>query len=46
MAENKSKIVIFKTADDKISVDVHFEGELSGLLLPKWLLFLKNRVQL
>ncbi len=27
MAENKSEIVIFKTSDDKISVDVHFEGE-------------------
>lgn len=27
MAENKSEIVIFKTADDKVSIDVHFEGE-------------------
>ena len=27
MAENKSEIVIFKTSDDKISVDVRFEGE-------------------
>ena len=27
MEENKSEIVIFKTADDKISVDVRFEGE-------------------
>ena len=25
--DNKSKIVIFKTADEKISVDVRFEGE-------------------
>ena len=27
MAENKSEIVIFKTADDKVSIDVHFEDE-------------------
>jgi len=27
MEENKSEIVIFKTSDDKISVDVRFEGE-------------------
>ena len=27
MEENKSEIVIFKTPDDKISVDVRFEGE-------------------
>lgn len=27
MAENKSEIVIFKTSDEKISVDVRFEGE-------------------
>lgn len=28
MAENKTgEIVIFKTADDKVSIDVHFEGE-------------------
>ena len=27
MAENKSEIVIFKSTDDKISVDVRFEGE-------------------
>lgn len=28
MAENKiGEIVIFKTSDDKIAVDVHFEGE-------------------
>jgi len=27
MAENKSEIVIFKTADDKVSIDVHFEGK-------------------
>ena len=25
--DNKSEIVIFKTADEKISVDVRFEGE-------------------
>ena len=25
--DNKSEIVIFKTSDDKISVDVRFEGE-------------------
>lgn len=25
--DNKSQIVIFKTADEKISVDVRFEGE-------------------
>lgn len=25
--ENKSEIVIFKTSDEKISVDVRFEGE-------------------
>ena len=28
LAENKTgEIVIFKTADDKVSIDVHFEGE-------------------
>ena len=27
MEENKSEIVIFKTSDDKVSIDVHFEGE-------------------
>ena len=27
MEENKSEIVIFKTADDKVSIDVRFEGE-------------------
>ena len=28
MAENKTgEIVIFKTADDKVSIDVRFEGE-------------------
>lgn len=27
MEENKSEIVIFKTVDDKVSVDVRFEGE-------------------
>ena len=28
MAENKiGEIVIFKTADDKVSIDVHFEDE-------------------
>lgn len=26
-ADNKSEIVIFKTVDEKISVDVRFEGE-------------------
>ena len=26
-ADNKSEIVIFKTTDEKISVDVRFEGE-------------------
>lgn len=26
-ADNKSEIVIFKIADEKISVDVRFEGE-------------------
>ena len=26
-SDNKSEIVIFKTADEKISVDVRFEGE-------------------
>ena len=26
-ADNKSEIVIFRTADEKISVDVRFEGE-------------------
>ena len=26
-ADTKSEIVIFKTADEKISVDVRFEGE-------------------
>ncbi|MBP3741431.1 MAG: hypothetical protein J6J00_00450 [Treponema sp.] len=26
-ADNNSEIVIFKTADEKISVDVRFEGE-------------------
>lgn len=25
--DNKSEIVIFKTADEKISIDVRFEGE-------------------
>ena len=25
--DNKSQIVIFKTADEKISVDIRFEGE-------------------
>ena len=27
MEENKSEIVIFKTSDDKVSVDVRFEGD-------------------
>ena len=27
MEENKSEIIIFKTSDDKVSVDVRFEGE-------------------
>ena len=27
MEENKSEIVIFKTSDDKVSIDVRFEGE-------------------
>ena len=28
MTENKTgEIVIFKTSDDKVSIDVHFEGE-------------------
>ncbi len=25
--ENKSEIVIFKTSDEKVSIDVRFEGE-------------------
>lgn len=34
--DNKSEIVIFKTADEKISVDVRFEGETAGLLRLSW----------
>ena len=30
-ADNKNEIVIFKTADEKISVDVRFEGETGWL---------------
>ena len=30
--DNKSEIVIFKTANKKISVDVRFEGKRYGLL--------------
>ena len=34
MAENKTgEIVIFKTADDKVSIDVHFEGETDWLTI-------------
>ena len=29
--ENKSEIVIFKTSDEKVSIDVRFEGKLFGL---------------
>ena len=25
--ENKSEIVVFKTSDEKVSIDVRFEGE-------------------
>lgn len=31
-ADNKSEIVIFKTTDEKISVDVRFEGETVWLI--------------
>ena len=44
MAENKSEIVIFKTADDKISVDVRFEGETVWLTIDDMAsLFQKSR---
>ena len=47
MAENiTGEIVIFKTSDDKISVDVRFEGETVWLTIDDMILFLKNRVQL
>ena len=44
MAENKSEIVIFKTADDKVSIDVHFEGETVWLTIDEMAsLFEKSR---
>ena len=45
MAENKTgEIVIFKTADDKVSIDVHFEGETVWLTIgDKAYLFEKSR---
>ena len=44
MAENKSEIVIFKTADDKVSIDVHFEGETVWLTIDDMAsLFQKSR---
>lgn len=45
MAENKTgEIVIFKTTDDKISVDVHFEGETVWLTIDEMAsLFEKSR---
>lgn len=30
--DNKSQIMIFKTADEKISIDVRFEGETVWLI--------------
>lgn len=38
--ENKSEIIIFKTSDNTVSIDVRFEGETMT-----WLLCLKNPVQ-
>ena len=45
MTENKTgEIVIFKTSDDKISVDVHFEGETVRLTIDEMAsLFEKSR---
>ena len=45
MTENKpGEIVIFKTSDDKISVDVHFEGETVRLTIDEMAsLFEKSR---
>ena len=34
--ENKSEIVIFKTSDEKISIDVRFEGETVWLTQAQW----------
>ena len=45
MTENNTgEIVIFKTADDKVSIDVHFEGETVWLTIDEMAsLFEKSR---
>lgn len=42
--ENKSEIVIFKTSDEKVSIDVRFEGETVWLTIDDMIsLFEKSR---
>ena len=43
--ENKSEIIIFKTSDNTVSVDVRFEGE-TVLLTQAQLLFIRNLIKL
>ncbi len=44
--ENKGEIVIFKTSDEKVSIDVRFEGETVQFTIDMiWLPCLKNLAQ-